>query len=225
MRRRGPDAQAAEHLLIPDGRHVYLLAARLSIIDLDRRSNQPFCVGTKHMAYNGELYNYVEVADELRLRGRALRTSSDTEVLLAALDELGWSALERLEGMWALAVYDAADGSVTLARDRFGEKPLYFHVDASGLTFGSEPKFVAALLGRSLDVDVTHLRRYLADGYRALYKGGATFFHGLEELPAATILRVGGDGGRADSSYWSPRFAPDDSMTYADAVDGVREHG
>jgi len=85
MRHRGPDDQSRRAFRTPDGRYVELLHARLSIIDLDPRSNQPFQVGPKWMAYNGELYNYVEVRRELESRGVSLRTASDTEVLLAAL--------------------------------------------------------------------------------------------------------------------------------------------
>src|SRR5437867_1492127 len=164
MHRRGPDHAAYRRWRNRVGRNVYLLHTRLSIIDLDRRANQPFNCGSKWMVHNGELYNYLELRKELETGGRKFVTESDTEVLLQALDTFRWEALDQCEGMWALAVYDDADGSLTLCRDRFGEKPLYIYRDQTGLYFGSEAKFIVALLGRRLDVNVEHLYRYMVNG-------------------------------------------------------------
>src|SRR6185503_5862678 len=153
MQHRGPDHGDYVKFTNREGRNAYLLATRLDIIDLRERSNQPFRVGSKWIAYNAELYNYLEVRKSLESRGRTFTTTSDTEVLLTALDEDGASALDDCEGMWAFAMYDEADGSMLLSRDRFGEKPLYLYRDASGLYFGSEVKFIVALLGRRLPID------------------------------------------------------------------------
>lgn len=223
MRRRGPDHAASRHWTTRDGRQVYLLHSRLSIIDLDERANQPFHVGRKWVAYNGELYNYLEVRAELARSGQALSTSSDTEALLAAIDRFGWGALDRFEGMWSFAVYDEQDGSLTLCRDRFGEKPLYLYRDETGLYFGSEAKFVFALLGQRLEVNLDHLYRYLVNGYKALYKKPHSFFKGLEELSPATLLRVGAAGAEERSAYWRPRVAINEAMSYDEAVQGARE--
>src|SRR3989442_1299895 len=155
MNRRGPDHRASRHFHDRTGHHVYLLHSRLQIIDLEERANQPFRVGAKWIVYNGELYNYLELREELT--GHKFTTESDTEVLLSLLDRDGWESLDRCEGMWALAVYDEADGSVTLSRDRFGEKPLYLYRDQSGVYFGSEVKFITALLGRRLEISYDHL--------------------------------------------------------------------
>jgi asparagine synthase (glutamine-hydrolysing) len=222
MRHRGPDAAAHRTFRTRDGRNVYLLSARLDIIDLDERSNQPFQLGSKWLSYNGELYNYLERRDDLTRRGRNFRTTSDTEVLLAALDEDGALALDSCEGMWAFALFDQADESLLLCRDRFGEKPLYLYRDESGLYWGSEPKVIVELLGRRLEPNLEHVCRYLVNGYKALYKDGAEFFHGLEQLPSGTLLRVGADGAEAREAYWQPGFAPDDSLGYDDAVAAVR---
>lgn len=193
MRHRGPDDFADRHWETPDG-HVTLLHTRLNIIDLDPRANQPFGVGSKWMAYNGELYNYLELRSMLAASGASFETTSDTEVLLAALERLGWGALDSCEGMWAFATYDEADGELALCRDRFGEKPLYLYRDLNGLYFGSEAKFVFALLGRTLPVNHRHLQRYLVNGYKALYKTPETFFEGLEELAPGTVLHVEAGG-------------------------------
>jgi asparagine synthase (glutamine-hydrolysing) len=222
MRRRGPDSAAYRHWRRDGGNNVYLLHSRLSIIDLDPRANQPFKAGSKWIVLNGELYNYLEVRRDLEARGCSFTTSSDTEVLGRALGEDGWAALDRCEGMWAFAVYDEADGSLGLCRDRFGEKPLYLFRDETGLYFGSEVKFLRTLLGRKLDVNYRQVYRYMVSGYRSLYKSGETFFEGLRELPPATLLSSG-PGGWKEERYWSPRFVPEEGMTYEEAVAGVRE--
>ena len=223
MRRRGPDFAASSCFSTSEDRHAVLLHTRLSIIDLDQRANQPFRVGSQVMIYNGELYNYVELRRELEALGQRFQTQSDTEVLLKTLVEFGPQGLDRCEGMWAFALFNEADGSLTLCRDRFGEKPLYLFRTAAGLLFASEIKFMAALRGRPFDVNQAHLYRYLVNGYKSLYKVRNTFFQGVSELPPGTVLRVG-HGSRATSSrYWKPSFVPDDALTYSDAVEAVRE--
>ena len=223
MKRRGPDFSAYRHWVGPAGRQVYMLHSRLAIIDLDERAQQPFQDGSKWMVYNGELYNYLELRKDLSASGQRFTTESDTEVLLRVIAELGWDALDRCEGMWAFGVYDEAEGSLTLCRDRFGEKPLYLYRDASGLYFGSEVKFITALLGRHLEVNIEHLYRYMINGYKALYKVGETFFKGLFQLTPSTILHLDSSGREECLRYWQPHFCPDEAMSYEDAVTGVRE--
>src|SRR5438552_2656895 len=118
MRRRGPDHADYFRHISPDGRHVYLLNSRLSIIDLDQRSHQPFRIGSKVLVYNGELYNYLELRNELRSRGYEFLTESDTEVLLRTFMEFGLEeGLDRCDGMWAFAVFDEAENVLWLGRD------------------------------------------------------------------------------------------------------------
>lgn len=223
MGRRGPDHSAARRWRNASGRNALLLHSRLSIIDLDPRSNQPFAGGSTWMVFNGELYNYVEVKSELEGKGRSFRTASDTEVLLAALESDGTAVLDRCEGMWAFAVYDEREGSLLLSRDRFGEKPLYVYRDARGIYFGSEAKLIFALLGRTLEIDRDHLFRYLVNGYKALYKEGHTFYRGLAEVPAGTVVRLDARGAETRERYWTPSYRPDEAMTREKAVAGARE--
>ncbi len=224
MGRRGPDHGATLRLRDRDGGHVVFVHTRLNIIDPDERANQPFKVGEKTLIYNGELYNYVEVKKDLAGDGHTFRTESDTEVFLKAVDARGWGVLDRCEGMWAAAVWDAADDSLTLSRDRFGEKPLYLYRDETGLYFGSEVKLIAALLGRKLKVNYDQVYRFWVNGYKALYKGDSTFFEGLTELPAASVLRIGRDRSEKLTRYWMPGFTPQDEMTWEEAVAGARQH-
>lgn len=222
MNRRGPDHSEARSFVGPTGRHTTLLHSRLGIIDLDPRSNQPFRAGATWLAFNGELYNYLEVRRKLEA-GHAFVTSSDTEVVAQALDHRGAAALDDFEGMWAFAAYDERDGSLTLCRDRFAEKPLYVYLDGGSTYFGSEVKFIAALFGRLLKPNIEHLYRYLVNGYRSLCKAGHTFFEGLEEAPAASVVRIDADDKVSTTRYWHPSFTADAVMSYDDAVAGTRE--
>jgi asparagine synthase (glutamine-hydrolysing) len=221
MRHRGPDNAAHRAFDAPGGRRVELLHTRLNIIDLDPRSDQPMRRAGRWIAYNGELYNYLEVRDRLRAAGVELSTESDTEAMVYAIAEFGWEALDDCEGMWAFASYEENSGTLSLCRDRFGEKPLYIYRDGEDLYFGSEVKFIVALLGRPLTVDRSHLRRYIVNGYKSLYKGASTFFEGLEELPRASVLHLRPEGEHSESYWEAP--APGGEMTYDEAVERTRE--
>lgn len=222
MARRGPDGHGKKHYVVGKGLNGYLLHSRLSIIDIDERASQPFGRGNGHLCYNGELYNYLELRQSLSRQGLSYSTESDTEVLASILDSQGIDGLDACEGMWAFAWLD--NNGLLLCRDRFGEKPLYLFEDASGVYFGSEPKFIFALLGRRLPINTDHMCRYLVNGYKALYKAGHTFFQGLTELAPGTLARFDVSGRRQDQRYWQPRFDEyETSMSFDDAVEQARE--
>lgn len=224
MARRGPDARGVLAAEPRPGWHVRLLHTRLSIIDLDPRSNQPFDDGDMVIAFNGEVYNYLEVRRQLELRGERFRTASDTEVLARTLACLGVDGLDACEGMWAFAALDKRDGSVLLGRDRFGEKPLYILNAGHGWYFGSEVKFLFALKGGGGRPNFRQVERFLVTGYKSLYKQPETFFEGVSELPAATTLRLDPDRGPGSPRrYWTPAFAPEPDMSFEEAVDGARQ--
>jgi asparagine synthase (glutamine-hydrolysing) len=221
MRRRGPDATGVYRHRHASGREVCLLHSRLSILDLDPRSNQPMQRHGRVLVHNGEIYNYLELRQRAALH-EALQTTSDTEVLLALLAEEGVAALDACEGMWAFACYDEHDGSLLLSRDRFAEKPLYLYRTARGVYFGSEIKFLAALAGRAFEPDNAQILRYLVHGYRCLHRGSATFFRDVEEFPASSWLRLGADGTQVLQRYWRPELTPDESLTFAEAAAATR---
>lgn len=223
MLRRGPDQQAWCHWEVAPGQNLYLFHSRLSIIDLDKRSGQPLRSGNTWIAANGELYNYLELRAELTAAGVDFATQSDSEVMAAVLDRFGWQGLDRCEGMWAFAAYHESDKTLMLCRDRFGEKPLYLYRSPDGVYFGSEIKFIAAMLGRRLEIDMDHLKRYLTSGYKSLYKTPRSFFKGVTELEAGTILKLDKVGGESTHRYWTPRCSPKEEMSFEDAVQGTRQ--
>lgn len=224
MGRRGPDHREAREWRSASGICTALLHSRLSIIDLDPRANQPMGFDGSWISLNGEIYNFLERRKELEAAGVAFKTRSDTEVLLASISRFGWEVLDKCEGMWAFALYDEASGWLTLSRDRFGEKPLYYLATGDGIYFASEIKFIAALLGERLAVNHDHLWRYLVNGYKALYKNSAhAFFHGVREVKAGANLLCEHGNIISEHRYWSPATAIDDDMTFAEAVAGAKE--
>ncbi len=222
MNRRGPDHQAS--LSFGHGENnVVLLHSRLSIIDLDPRSNQPFTVGDCTLVFNGEIYNYLELRERLQSKGVAFRTESDTEVLLQAYLAFGQSCVDQFEGMWAFAIFDRRAGVLFLSRDRFAEKPLYYCQTPQGFFFASEVKFISALSGRRFSPNMQHISRYLVNGYKSLYKTEDTFFNAVREVAYATSVAITGDLQIQTRRYWMPTCTPC-SMAMDEAVDGFRQH-
>lgn len=152
---RGPDGSGI-HVDEGDGRRpaVGLGHARLAIVGLDDGA-QPLASadGALTVVFNGEIFNYVELRDELRARGRQFRTSTDTEVLLALYEEVGDEFLDRLNGDFAFALHDARRGRLMLARDRMGVRPLYYASIAGRVWFASEVKALAAVPGLPIELD------------------------------------------------------------------------
>jgi asparagine synthase (glutamine-hydrolysing) len=190
IRHRGPDGEGQLILPLCGGAVAALGHRRLSIIDLAGGS-QPMTShdGQFTVVFNGEIYNYIELRDELLARGARFTTSSDTEVILEAWRAWGADCLPRLRGMFAFALYDGRERAVVLARDQFGKKPLFLaeRQTASGplLVFGSE---IGALLAhRQVDaeLDVDTLYQYLCWRYAP---GPFTFFRGIRKLPPGSYL-------------------------------------
>jgi asparagine synthase (glutamine-hydrolysing) len=195
LRHRGPDDTG----IAVDG-PAALAAARLSIIDV-AGGHQPIAVdGGITVAQNGEIYNYVELRAELERAGRVFRTSSDTEVIAQLYAEHGAGAFERMRGMFAVAIWDAPNQRLVLARDRVGKKPLYFARRDGEVLFGSETKAVLAALDQVPPVNAAALLSFFSFGYVA---GDHSAFEGIERLPPGATLVV--DVARrtvAASSFW-----------------------
>lgn len=161
LRHRGPDA---EGLHIEPG--LFLAHRRLSILDLDPRADQPMSRQGCVVTFNGEIYNFRALRRELEADGHHFTTTSDTEVLLQAYLAYGKACLDRLEGMFAFAIWDPAKDSLFLARDRFGEKPLFYYQDGKRFLFASEVPPLACLLGSdALEEDPESIGLYFLFSY------------------------------------------------------------
>ena len=205
LRHRGPDDEGT-HL----DAHIALGARRLSVIDL-RSGRQPISNedGTVWVVQNGEIYNYRGLRDRLRSRGHRFRTESDTEVVVHAYEEYGDDFVSHLDGMFALAVWDAPASTLTLARDRMGEKPLYYFAGRDTFVFGSE---VRALLEhpevpRELSLD--SLSRYLAFEY---VPAPHSIIAGVAKLPPGHLLTVSPGVKPRAIAYWDLTFTPETSV-------------
>jgi len=196
MSHRGPDAAG----VLSCG-NVVLAHRRLSILDTSDAANQPFCGpdGRTAVVFNGEIYNYRDLRQQLHSAGHCFRTTGDTEVLLLGYLEWGESVVERLNGMFAFAIFDARDHSLFLARDRFGKKPLFVsQLPGGGLIFSSELKALLAcgLVDATVDpeavVDYLHLNYVLSP---------KTMLRSVRQLPAACCGRWK-EGAWSTRSYW-----------------------
>jgi len=182
---------------------VFLGHRRLSIIDLGGGA-QPMASsdGRYVITFNGEIYNYPELREELRAEGVVFRTTSDTEVILEAYARWSVDAMARLEGMFAFGLFDRVDRTLLLARDRFGEKPLLYAADGSRIVFASElaPLAAAGVAGREIDLDA--LGGYLCLNY---VPGHATMLRNVRRVAPGHWQLFGPEGLRATRQYWTLR--------------------
>jgi asparagine synthase (glutamine-hydrolysing) len=214
MAHRGPDSQDVWH---DDA--AGLAFRRLAIIDLDHRSDQPLHLGPWHMVFNGEIYNYRELRAELHGLGHRFITEGDGEVLLHAWSEWEDGALDRVNGMFAVALWHDQRNELVCARDLFGEKPLYWAKAAGGIVFASE---IGALLAAFPELGVTDddaVPPYLGLGYMPSI--AESFFARIQQLPAGHLLRVR-EGQPEVRRYWRPQPV-DVPATYEGAVAELRE--
>ena len=191
---RGPDGKGVffnhEDEITPDRPQCALAFRRLAVLDPDPRSMQPFTIGSKTLVFNGEIYNYRELRKELTtLRpDYAWRTSGDTEVLLTAYKVWGESCVEHLNGMFAFAVWDEADHSLYLARDRMGQKPLYYTIGEERIAFASELSALkcVSFWTEVATVDDESLVEFLHLGY---VSGDRTIYSGVRNLMSSAWLK------------------------------------
>ena len=179
----------------PDGSHVDVEGpvglghARLRVIDLSEAADQPMWNEdrTVGIVYNGEIYNFRELSQELESEGRVLRTQSDTEVILRMYERFGIDAIWKLDGMFALGIWDRVNERLVLARDRAGKKPLFYWRDSHRFVFGSEIKALHAHPRIPRRPDLTTLPHFLTYGY---FPGKASGYEGVRKLSPATVLTV-----------------------------------
>jgi asparagine synthase (glutamine-hydrolysing) len=197
LRHRGPDDEG----VWTDGR-AGLAHARLSIIDLSPAAHQPMASadGTVWVTYNGEVYNFAEIRQELDALGYRFRSRSDTEAIVNGWHAWGPKIFSRLRGMFALAIWDRRSQRLILARDRLGKKPLFYTATATAFLFGSEIKAVLAWPGVPRVANLPAIDRYLTLGY---VPTPDTAFAGIRKLPAAHYLVV---EARTDRNLGAPEL-------------------
>ncbi len=203
---RGPDDQGTCNFRCAGtGHHVFLGHRRLAIIDPEG-AHQPMCDAAAGLAltFNGEIYNFRELREELTRLGYRFTRDSDTEVLLRAYQHWGCEAVHHLRGMFAFAIWDARNERLFLARDRFGEKPLFLYENDGGLYFASEIKALLRVPGVRASVNLQAVWDYLAYRY---VPGPKTLFAGIRKLMPGTVA-TWERGKLREERYWT---APDRS--------------
>jgi asparagine synthase (glutamine-hydrolysing) len=203
MIHRGPDDAGV--WVSPTGR-VALAHRRLSIVDVSHSGHQPMSNedGSVWISFNGEIYNHAELRSELEGRGHRYRSRCDTETIVHLYEEEGARCVERLDGMFAIAIWDERRRELFLARDRLGKKPLYWTRTAAGLTFASEIKALLRHPAVSADLDVDAFHDYLTF---VCTPAPSTMFAGISKLSPAERVTVGLDGNIHSEIYWTPMSA------------------
>jgi asparagine synthase (glutamine-hydrolysing) len=223
MRERYPDVSSASSTVAGIG----LAHRRFAIIDLTPAGHQPFFAADQSccVVFNGEIYNYIELRAELEQQGAEFRTRSDTEVLIEAYRAWGTGCFERLNGFWALALYDFRRRRLILSRDRLGKRPLYYYRLGERVWFASEIKALLQVpeiaARRAINRDAVWY--WCVDGMRDL--DNSTFFDGVRNLPPATWTAVDADFPGRLSTFWrvpQTRLRERD-ISVADAARRLRE--
>jgi len=215
LRHRGPDS---EGYYAKDC--IGLAISRLAIIDV-AGGRQPISNedGSVVVVFNGEIYNFRELREELRDVGHRFSTKSDTEVIVHAYEEWGDEALHRFNGMFAIALWDEQRERLLLARDRMGKKPLYWHYSPQGLLWGSEAKAIIAAPWVERRVNSLALHHYLTLQY---IPDPLTIFDGVHRLPAAHKLVVERCGAPQVSRWWQLKFEPKWKISDEEAIEQTR---
>ena len=214
VRHRGPDDMG-----VYADRGIGLAHARLSIIDLEG-GGQPMHShdGSLWITFNGEIFNYVELRNDLTARGHRFRTQSDTEVILHLYQEEGEACVNHLNGQWAFALWDVKQRKLFLSRDRMGVRPLFYTINNGTLIFGSEIKSIFAYPGIARELDLAALDQIFTFWFTLPPR---TVFKHVCELPPGHSL-VFKDGAASRYPYWNPHFSGDVICSEDDAVEQLR---
>jgi len=197
MAHRGPDDSG-----IISMKNVVLGHRRLSIIDLSERARQPMASsdGRYHIVYNGEVYNFQELKMTLERDGVVFRTTSDTEVVLYSYIKWGTDCLNKFNGMFAMAIWDSLKSELLLARDRFGKKPLYYHIGKGFMSFASELTSLMEDTDIPRNISIESVNCYLALGY---ILSPLSYYEDVHKLEPATYLLLSAEGKiLAKKRYW-----------------------
>ena len=198
LAKRGPD-DAGNHFSGP----VALGHRRLSIIDLSNRSHQPMVDDATQLSivFNGSIYNYPDLREQLRGLGHSFKSHGDTEVILKAYAEWGDGCVARLNGMFAFAIWDERAQMLFMARDRMGIKPLYYTVDPQRIRFASTPQALLAAGGVDTRIDSIALHHQFT--LHAVVPAPRTLLRGVRKIQPAHSLSIDADGNQRERQYWN----------------------
>jgi asparagine synthase (glutamine-hydrolysing) len=217
---RGPDGEGH---WVNNKKNIGFGHRRLSIIDLSDNGKQPmhYADGRYAITFNGEIYNYIELKEQLIKKGYQFYSDSDTEVLLALYQDKKENCLTYLDGMFAFAIWDEKEQELFCARDRFGEKPFHYYQDPTQFVFGSEIKEFWAL-GIERKVSAYRAELFLKHGLVDDYKDvTSTYYEGIKKLDAAHYMRVTSSGKIQITKYWQIN---EETELFAGSIEDAAEH-
>jgi asparagine synthase (glutamine-hydrolysing) len=226
LKNRGPDFKDVKKYSSNNKKYknVLFLHTRLRIIDFEKRSNQPFEDGDYSIIFNGEIYNYLEIKKDLISKGLKFYTTSDTEVLLKSYIVYGIDFLKKIEGMWSFAIWDKKNNKLVIARDRFGEKPLFYSIHSDGIYFSSDIRVVKCLSEKNYDHNISRLTRGMVCGYKSLYKNPTeTFFKNIFQIPQSTYVEIKNDLEFKFKKYWKVEKKNINFKNDLEIIDNARE--
>lgn len=216
---RGPDADGYYHK-----NNVYFCHNRLSIIDLTKDANQPMYNETKDIVliFNGEIYNYKEIKEDLAKKGHTFRSHTDSEIIIHAYEEFGEECVKNFRGMFAFAIYDEKEKKVFLARDRIGIKPLYFINNSRLFAFCSEAKGFLKLNRDDFSADLSETALKYLMAFSFIPDNQATIFENVYKLaPAHTLVYKNGQ--IKIHRYWEINAEVDENQNFKDACEEIEE--
>jgi asparagine synthase (glutamine-hydrolysing) len=223
LAKRGPD-DSGKFIHRKQSATLALVQRRLSIIDLSPAGHQPMpdLAGRYTLVFNGIICNYIELREQLSIEGVRFRTQTDTEVLLAAWARWGTAALKRFIGMFAFAVFDKEENSLTCVRDPFGVKPLYYAHEGKDFVFASEMPAINALRNERQRLHWQRAYDYLRHG--DYDSNASTFVEGVQCLMPGHLLRLDLNTGRVDHQrWWKPITQPVSTLTFDQAASALRK--
>lgn len=221
MSNRGPDASNFKKFNSKNNQ-VLLVHSRLSIIDLDKRSDQPFTDSGLCLIFNGEIYNYIELRNDLIKNGHKFKTNSDTEVILKSYLQYGEDCVKYFEGMWSFAIWDDNLKKLFMSRDRFGEKPLYFYKNNEGIFFSSETKFIKSLCEDTFYPNKEKLNKLFVNGYRTIHQDNSSFIEGIYSVEPSTNLSISSQRELKKYNYWKINSKIDTTLKLEDIINESR---
>jgi asparagine synthase (glutamine-hydrolysing) len=221
MSNRGPDSfESASGIFNKINYSFYF--SRLSIIDLDKRSNQPFKKFNNTIVFNGEIYNYLELKKDLEKKYK-FYTNSDTEVLLTAYEEYGEKLCDYIEGMWSFVIFDSKKEIFFISNDPFGEKPLYYFQNSNTFIFSSELNYFKTLNPNNYFPNVDKVKSFLYEGYKVMKQDNSTFIKNIYSFPPSQIWQINKDFKIKKFPYWKIEYKPNFEMSYSEAKNKTQE--
>jgi asparagine synthase (glutamine-hydrolysing) len=223
LKHRGPDNTGYKIFQLDKG-DLYLGHNRLSIIDLSSDGNQPMiCIDNRYtIVYNGEIYNYLELRQELKSFNIYFKTNTDTEVLLESWKYWGWHCLKKIIGMFAFSIFDSVENKIYFGRDAFGIKPLYLFKNEASFIFASEVSAIKSLMPSMPSYNFQVIYNYIVNSVQDVSRD--TFYENIYSLQAGHYIELNLNNFKLSEpkKWWNPNFQVDPKISFRQASESIR---